>query len=153
VISWKRTTFDHGLARFPLIGKHAKVKCKECHKDKTYKDAPIKCYGCHKDDDDHKLRLGPRCNRCHNVRGWKYWTFNHNKQTNFHLVGKHKGLKCEACHLQTMKKKVSLPGDCNSCHSDDDVHNGDFGQACERCHYSSNWKKVRTSTGLGDLAR
>ena len=107
----------------------------------------------HKDDDDHKRRLGPRCDRCHNVRGWKYWVFNHTKQTNFRLIGKHKGLKCEACHLQPMRKKISLPGDCNSCHGDDDIHNGDFGDACERCHYSSTWKKVKTGTGLVESIR
>ncbi len=32
---------------------------------------------------------------------------------------------------------------CVSCHIKDDVHDGGFGQQCERCHVVSDWKKVR----------
>jgi hypothetical protein len=32
---------------------------------------------------------------------------------------------------------------CVSCHVKDDVHNGEFGTQCERCHVTANWKKVR----------
>ena len=45
---WKTVPkFDHGLTRFPLLGKHFKVECKDCHKSLRYKDAKIDCLACH----------------------------------------------------------------------------------------------------------
>jgi hypothetical protein len=32
---------------------------------------------------------------------------------------------------------------CITCHIKDDVHHGDFGSQCDRCHITANWKKVR----------
>lgn len=146
--SWHRTVFDHGLAAFPLLGKHAKVKCKKCHEKKTYRDAPIACVGCHRRDDEHKGKLGDKCETCHSARSWKDWRFNHNRQTNFKLRGKHKRVKCTECHTEKMKV-ISLPGTCNDCHDRDDVHDGSFGQYCERCHVDSSWSRIRNLKSLG----
>jgi hypothetical protein len=55
---WKDTRFDHGLSRFPLLGKHIKVECKKCHLTPAFKDAPMECNGCHAKEDVHKKRLG-----------------------------------------------------------------------------------------------
>jgi hypothetical protein len=140
--SWKRALFDHGLTAFPLLGSHVKVKCKDCHRAKTFKDAPIACIACHRKEDKHRGRLGAKCETCHSARSWKDWRFDHNKQTNFPLTGKHKGLKCTECHTQPMKK-VSLPGTCNDCHSRDDVHDGSFGRYCERCHVDTSWGRIK----------
>jgi hypothetical protein len=140
--NWTRTLFDHGLTAFPLLGKHVKVKCKNCHKDKTFKDAPIACIACHRRDDEHRGRLGEKCETCHGAKSWKAWTFDHNRQTSFALTGKHKPLKCTACHTQAMKK-VSLAGTCSDCHGRDDVHDGSFGLHCERCHVDTSWGRIR----------
>lgn len=145
--SWETTSFDHGLSRFPLLGKHKRVKCKKCHKTKKFRDASIKCYSCHKKEDEHKGRLGTQCEQCHNARGWKYWKFNHDRQTGFPLKGGHKGLDCLVCHSRPLKGKVSLPGTCVGCHSDDDVHDGRFGEYCERCHTVNDFGQIRHGVG------
>ena len=142
--SWTTTRFDHGLTRFPLLGKHVKVECKECHPKPTFKDAKTECVACHRKDDKHKKRLGVQCELCHNARDWKRWDFDHDKRTKFKLDGGHKGLDCHACHSRPVEKDLRLPTLCVSCHEDVDVHNGSFGRECERCHVSSSWKKVRT---------
>ena len=47
--SWKEPAkFDHDKSSFPLLGKHAKVECKSCHKSAMFKEAPKDCYTCHK---------------------------------------------------------------------------------------------------------
>jgi hypothetical protein len=149
--NWKETRFDHGLSRFPLLGKHAKVECKKCHLTPTFKDAKTDCYACHKKDDKHKLRLGSDCGTCHNARDWKAWNFDHDRRTTFKLDGAHRGLDCLACHKKPMTGKISLSGTCASCHDDDDVHHGGFGRDCQRCHFTNSFKKIRP--GMGGMPR
>src|SRR2546427_147419 len=107
---WKTTKdrFDHGLTRFPLLGKHAdakKIKCEDCHKSQAYASAPRDCWSCHEKDDkkSHKRRLGKLCEPCHNAVDWKRWDFDHDTKTRFKLDGAHKKLNCYDCH--------SKPGD------------------------------------------
>jgi hypothetical protein len=140
---WKDAVFDHGLARFPLLGKHAKVECKKCHLSAAFKDARSECIACHRKDDKHKAKLGSECGLCHNARDWKAWRFDHNRQTGFTLDGGHKGIDCLACHTRPLAGKVSLSRSCSNCHEDDDVHNGGFGRQCERCHTTDSFKKLR----------
>ncbi|MBI5613240.1 MAG: cytochrome C [Gammaproteobacteria bacterium] len=142
--SWTKAVFDHGLSRFPLLGKHAKVECKACHKQPTFKDASTKCLDCHEKDDSHKRRLGQACEQCHNARDWKQWSFNHNERSQFRLDGAHERLDCHACHRQPVKHKIELAGGCVSCHEADDVHAGSYGAYCERCHFTSSFKQIKT---------
>jgi len=141
--SWKTANFDHGLARFPLLGKHIKVDCNKCHLTPAFRDAKTDCIACHRKDDKHKMRLGTDCGLCHNARDWKAWDFDHDRRTHFKLDGAHKGIDCLACHRRPMDHKVSLSGSCASCHDDDDVHNGGFGRECARCHVTSSFKKLQ----------
>ena len=145
---WTQARIDHDLFVFPLLGKHYDLKCKQCHKKPTFKDAPVACYACHKKDDEHKQRLGTRCEQCHNTRGWGYWSFDHNRQTRFMLDGGHKGLRCDACHQRPAGKNISLPSKCSSCHVEDDVHDGKFGDRCERCHVTSDFRRIKSIPGL-----
>ena len=140
---WRQTRFDHGLTRFPLLGKHASVKCEACHTTPQYKDARTDCYSCHRKDDKHKLRLGTLCEQCHNARSWKQWDFDHNKRTKFVLDGKHKGLDCHACHKFPIRGRAVVAAACASCHEDVDVHRGGFGRLCERCHVTSSFKTIK----------
>jgi hypothetical protein len=149
--SWKETRFDHGLSRFPLLGKHAKVECKKCHLTPAFKDAKSECIACHKKDDKHKLRLGPQCEQCHNARDWSQWNFDHDRRTNYKLDGKHKGLHCHACHTRPMTGKVRASSLCAACHTEDDVHNGGFGRLCEHCHVTDSFKRIKA--GAGRLAQ
>ena len=147
---WKATTFKHNtMSKFLLLGNHSLVECKKCHVAPTFKDAKSDCFSCHEKDDAivHKRRLGTECRECHNVRNWKSWDFDHNK-TLFKLDGPHKGISdCYKCHIRPMTGKVKTDKACASCHDKDDVHNGDFGPQCDRCHEGNKWRDLRSGMG------
>ncbi len=145
--AWRKTSFDHGLTHFPLLGKHAAVECKKCHLTQAFKDTKTECVACHVKDDFHKGRLGSRCESCHNAANWKAWRYDHNTQTKFILDGGHKGLHCDACHTRPTDRPV-LSSTCSSCHDQDDVHHGNFGRQCERCHTTPSWKVLRSGIGI-----
>ncbi len=140
--SWKATSFNHNQdTRFPLLGRHTTTTCAQCHgAGNTIKDPPRDCYGCHAKDDSHKGRNGTDCAKCHNSRGWKVTNFDHDTMTRFPLVGKHKPVLCEACHIQPAH--VALPpSTCIGCHVDDDPHTGRLGKDCGSCHNVEGWKE------------
>lgn len=141
--TWKTALFDHGLTKFPLLGRHTKVKCSSCHRTKRFQDAPTQCVSCHRSDDAHKKRLGSNCGLCHDASSWKHWIFDHNKQTGFVLDGAHHNLACVSCHVRPTNGRPTLSGACNDCHAQDDVHEGEFGQYCERCHVTSKFNVIR----------
>jgi hypothetical protein len=143
---WKKVSFDHSKTRFPLLGKHADVKCKACHAKGKYKGVPRDCYGCHKKDDVHKGSQGPACEKCHDEKSWKHTKFDHDKETDFPLLGKHSSTKCEACHKNPKSKDKTkaekLPTTCIGCHKKDDTHKGRYGPKCETCHVEKDWKTI-----------
>ena len=96
--SWKEAKFDHAKTRFPLLGKHESTKCDECHRNGQYKDTPLACVACHKKEDHHKALFGDRCDTCHSSSDWKTIKFNHDTETHYPLVGKHRQVTCESCH-------------------------------------------------------
>lgn len=151
--SWKGARFDHNRSSFPLLGRHAKVECKACHASVAFKDAPTACSGCHEKNDVHKKRLGSQCQECHNARDWRIWDFDHDRRTRFRLDGAHRRLECLACHRAPMREKVVVrDSTCRACHERDDVHHGQFGAQCDRCHVSTDWRtlKLRSSRNEGD---
>ncbi len=142
---WKSTSFDHDKSDFKLRGKHADVKCDECHIDNKFKDTPKQCSSCHKKDDDkaHKGKLGTKCESCHVDRGWKEIVFDHDKLTKYPLLGKHNEVKCAECHVNNKFKDT--PKQCSSCHKKEDekAHKGKFGNKCESCHSEKDWKEIK----------
>jgi hypothetical protein len=49
---------------------------------------------------------------------------------------------CEGCHKQP--PHVAKPSqDCAACHADDDVHLGQYGRQCQRCHVTTTFKAAR----------
>lgn len=135
--------FDHDLSRFPLIGQHAVTSCEACHPRQTFKDTPQQCIDCHKDDDTHNATLGTQCASCHTPNDWLLWRFDHNRQTDFTLDGKHRGLNCQACHTTPTDQKVEQSSSCISCHQSDDIHSGGFGRSCERCHTTDSFSDIQ----------
>jgi hypothetical protein len=147
--TWKEAKFDHEKTRFSLIGgKHAEVKCKECHADNSFQKTPTTCVACHKKDDQekgHKGQYGSKCESCHNDKDWKKSTFNHDVDTHYLLKGKHGQAKCTSCHLPSrgLIYKDKLSGKCVACHKKDDQekgHRGGLGDQCESCHNEKGWK-------------
>jgi hypothetical protein len=140
---WKTVVvFDHGLTEFPLIGQHRQTDCGQCHETARFRDASTDCRGCHRAEDSHKGRLGATCESCHSPADWSFWTFDHNSQTEYALDGAHLDLYCEACHTRAGEDVLQLPQACISCHRGDDVHRGDFGRDCERCHTTQSFHAI-----------
>lgn len=135
---WKKPYYDHAKTKFPLKEKHRNVSCHQCHKDKTYKDKrEATCYSCHKNDDRHKGRYDTKCETCHTPKEWKTYTYDHNK-TKLPLKDKHVDVHCDACHRRPITGK-KLGTNCVNCHHLNDVHKGQEGNMCERCHNERGW--------------
>jgi hypothetical protein len=130
--------FDLDLTRFARIGLHAAVPCEACHRTPSCKDASRVCASC---QEDHTGRLGPNCATCRNPNGWPQWRFDHDKQTPYPLTGAPRALQCHACHATSTVATVSAPGTCHPCHGQDDVHDGGFGRACEKCHTTVSFRQ------------
>jgi hypothetical protein len=148
-VNWRVARFDHAATRYPLAGRHLVVACKSCHQSLRYREAPRDCTGCHRKDDTHKATLGVQCESCHNVRAWALWDFDHDRGTNYRLEGKHRKLRCDACHSQPApvgRKAAPVGRDCMACHRKDDVHEGRFGRRCEQCHGNDDWKRLKQAT-------
>ncbi len=135
---WKPSLFEHNAppySGYRLDGKHVKTPCEKCHVDGKYKPLSDRCYDCHEKDDTHKKELGNNCEKCHNTTDWKKHVLDHNKQTKFPLIGKHKSTECEKCHKD--KKYKTRAEKCVDCHKD--VHKGKFKEECSSCHTQNDW--------------
>ncbi|MBV8853037.1 MAG: hypothetical protein JOY91_06535 [Sinobacteraceae bacterium] len=141
--SWSQiANFDHDLTRFALLGLHVAVPCEQCHVSRNYREVAKECFACHERSDVHKGALGKECAKCHSPNGWGIWEFDHGKETGFALSGAHRTLSCNGCHKQPADQ-VKLSADCIACHGNDDVHLGQYGRQCQRCHSTSTFKGAR----------
>ncbi len=140
-IAWTKEKFDHNLTDFPLEGAHRKTACNNCHPDERYKNTPTDCYSCHQSVDPHKRIYGKKCDKCHASADWEKTHFNHNKDTNFPHHGKHRKLPCQACH-STKVKPSDMDKRCIACHKKNDIHHGQYGKKCDKCHTDRGWKKL-----------
>lgn len=138
---WKEIIFDHRRdTKYPLTGKHEKVKCTACHTGNISRQKlSIDCVACHKKDDVHKDRLGKRCESCHDMKSWKDARTDHGR-ARFPLLGMHLKVECKKCHLTQLYR--DSPSDCFACHKKDDskVHKLRLGKQCESCHNARSWK-------------
>jgi hypothetical protein len=136
--AWKRAVFDHDKTKFPLRGKHQKVRCDTCHRGSLYQaKLGTTCHGCHAPDDVHRGQLGTRCERCHNENGWRAKVFFDHDLTRFPLIGLHAVVPCEQCHPTAAYKNTPL--DCFSCHRRHDKHERRLGTRCALCHNPNGW--------------
>jgi len=141
-ISWqKEVRFDHDLSSFPLIGQHAAIGCETCHTSSVFGDASDECVDCHGPDDVHKSGLGEGCADCHNPNAWLIWRFDHD-DTDFKLRHSHTEVHCHTCHNKPLDRFVSDNWRCIDCHRLDDVHDGNFGGACDRCHNEEGFNSI-----------
>ncbi len=140
VNSWKQFSFDHiKETNFILKDRHAELKCDSCHQGTIFNKRPgLDCIDCHKDDDIHKGRTGSGCEKCHDPINWRQVRFNHDKDTDFKLLGKHRDSTCIDCHKDSSSED-NLDTTCFSCHRSDDVHQGKLGLNCGPCHNVNKW--------------
>jgi hypothetical protein len=137
VETWVGATYDHTQTDFGLLGKHADVKCGDCHNKEGRTQLSMECAACHVKDDVHKNALGNKCADCHTPAGWTPSKFDH-AWSKFQLIGKHDGVACAKCHDDKIFK--GTPVECFACHEQDDQHGGRLGTKCETCHSPAGWK-------------
>ncbi len=153
---WFPTTYDitrhNRESSFALTGAHMATPCIGCHQQGaqllTFTISDTACQDCHEKDNPHgaqfaDARQATRCSTCHTTDSWQQASegFDHD-QTEFPLTGKHTGAPCGSCHTEGKRASgeavqvfSGLETTCESCHSDDDPHQGQFvGTTCATCH-------------------
>jgi hypothetical protein len=136
-VQFEPETFNHLFTDFPLDGAHEQAACTDCHAaGTTFRQAEEQCSDCHGNEDIHMGLLGSNCESCHVSSGWEAVTFDHST-TLFPLRAAHEQAECVDCHRnQTF---VGTPLQCDSCHREDDVHDGRNGADCASCHVDTSW--------------
>jgi hypothetical protein len=167
---WKRipagAQFDHSKTQFPLLGKHEKVDCLECHAGGNFKKpvAFATCSGCHSPDPHGGQFAGRKekgeCSSCHTVEGWKPSLFDVKAHvgTGYPLEGRHSSVACAKCHVPAgtaTRYKIAF-AKCLDCHSDS--HAGQFAAApynrqCEACHTVSGFQPSKFTIALHQKSR
>lgn len=139
--NWRDTKFDHDQdTDFGLTGAHLDNECALCHVNQRYENTPTDCYSCHRIDDVHNGKNGTACETCHETSSWDDSSFDHARETEFALEGKHKEIACESCHVAN-KYDDPLEKVCVACHRGDDDHKGLNGDDCSLCHKPADWAK------------
>ncbi len=137
--NWSDTLdFDHSKTDFPLVDAHKTVTCSACHVEETYEDLPTNCIGCHRIQDVHQDRFGEKCETCHRITNWSEVRFDHDKDTDFSLLGEHREASCKSCH-ETNVFQQDTGASCVSCHRQDDAHDASLGTECATCHNADGW--------------
>ena len=84
------------------------------------------------------------CRLCHLGERWhelrEDFAFDHRKETGIELVGQHAAAQCLRCHNDRGPVAAFWAQGCAGCH--EDVHQGDLGQRCDRCHDERTWRPV-----------
>jgi hypothetical protein len=140
------------LARVPAAAKEELARKKRPLKvSLALLDVPkaTDCRTCHRDP--HAGQLDARqkeqgCAACHGLASFKKVRFDHQKDSNYPLTGKHLTAACASCHRQDAAGVVRyrpLASTCATCHAD--VHAAQFavkgqGTDCARCHETAGWK-------------
>lgn len=140
--SWVHQEFDHDATELPLLEKHAEVACDDCHAGRQYKDIPAVCHVCHGMNDVHAGRYGSDCTACHSEAGWDRIQFDHDRDTEYSLDGKHGEVKCDVCHAGKLHD-VKPGTECIACHRGDDEHSGRYGRNCQSCHMPRGWGETK----------
>lgn len=177
---------DHNKTKFTLEGAHIVVPCDACHTPTPALTAKIPkpvlvdlkrrgrrelfsqalfdftkptdtCETCHADV--HKGQFtGKACTTCHQVASFEKVKFDHQKDSNYPLTGKHEKVACDKCHFVPTGSKEQVAGKpvvrykpleqkCNACH--EDAHAGQFAKGtpavtdCEQCHVTDDFKKTK----------
>ena len=120
-LSWKVTgRFDHAASsRFTLTGAHLKTECAKCHVKGKFKPLEFNtCSSSNCHTDRHKGQFKKKsCTDCHDPKAlsWKVTgRFEHGRDANFKLEGRHARIRCKRCHeggtyRSTEKKLLRLP--------------------------------------------
>lgn len=87
---------------------------------------PADCSLCHLGEDWHELR--------------ESFDFDHEAETGVALLGAHANASCLRCHNDRGPVASFAARGCGGCH--EDVHIGQLGQDCLKCHQRQTWEPI-----------
>lgn len=144
---WREMRYAHDKkTKFSLTGRHAEIFCTECHRNRDPKNFELhkttNCADCHRHQEAHCGQFGlENCGRCHIRGGDRTSKFDHGL-TRFPLERAHALVSCARCHkteklgdsarCKEAVRYTGLEPACLGCH--EDVHRGDLGTDCKKCH-------------------
>ncbi len=148
--------FDHRATSYALEGRHARLRCEDCHHttmrqgfQQTFLLPHKRCTDCHADRHNGEFTSTYRndCSLCHTLGGFKPSTFTveRHSKSRFVLAGAHQAVPCNSCHHPLNPGPPSFRFTdlrCESCHTD--VHRGEFAaqmkdRSCGACHSTDQW--------------
>ncbi|MCB0326118.1 MAG: hypothetical protein KDD52_00715 [Bdellovibrionales bacterium] len=115
----------HDKTRYPLLGAHKNVSCKDCHgpwgnQKAKYKNMNFsKCTHCHIDAHGGQLTLvypypgneSKTCDACHTLESFSKVSYgiSQHQKTRYPLVGSHQAVPCIDCHREksSIERKIS----------------------------------------------
>jgi len=138
---WDTASFNHDKnTDFKLTGPHSKTECLACHAPAETEPPGNRCIDCHAATDIHQGKLGTSCDDCHTgLDKWQQPLFDHDF-TNFPLIGLHRILGCQSCHVTDKTFQLSLTK-CDQCHLTATSHEYAFKTTCEACHSTRGWEQ------------
>jgi hypothetical protein len=138
------TTFSHAKV-FPLVGRHATLRCDQCHLEdnpgnRTFFPKPgDKCVDCH----GAKHGGQTQCQTCHSNANPSFVpALSYTAHHPIPIGGTHADTsKCTRCHPSTSASSGPVfnntPPACVTCHADTLPHVGPTD--CIRCHWPTSW--------------
>jgi nitrate/TMAO reductase-like tetraheme cytochrome c subunit len=131
---------------FPIQGKHALLRCSDCHPNGVYTSVSTLCQDCHEVPENHVEGVYSNCEACHTDAGWDVIKFDH---VTMSLKGGHSNLTCTDCHQPDTYSGLSP--DCESCHSLPDLHVATDSKSCIDCHTVNGWSPAEFDHSFYEL--
>ena len=125
--------------------------CENCHTEGRFAPDEVSCIACHEDANgeliaQHSTEHGDNCLGCHDGSG-AIVEFDHD--TIFALQASHETVGCSSCHADYVFAGTNQS--CDGCHGEPDMHAGQFGQDCGRCHTAVAWAPAQLTQHRFDL--
>lgn len=157
----RMTIVQHAATRYPLTGRHAQLRCADCHRKEPAGGAwgtarvvirPVfaRCRDCHTDD-PHKSPPDRDCRACHDTKGFAPSTVDVTAHgTYFTLEGAHRAVLCADCHRAMRgtwaphtQLSLAAARSCSGCHTG--PHGTQFAARtdkgrCDACHSADVWR-------------
>lgn len=141
--------FDHNRSTLFTLAKHqtnindVPIACQDCHMQNSYDADLVDCVTCHTAIDssfivEHEMQFGNECLACHDGVD-RLAQFEHDLF--FVLDGVHSTAACQSCHQD--REFQTTPRECSQCHAEPELHVGQFGLDCARCHTTTAWEPAQ----------
>jgi hypothetical protein len=154
--------FSHDETRFPLDGRHAKVRCQDCHAKfakGSFAPGPNQCVLCHRSPHGtqfgaravevrallaangpavpataatHQVSPGRGCTDCHTTARWSPSTIDAARHAAFGFALRGAHARIDCASCHADGRFIGTPKACADCHVD--RHRGKLGARCETCH-------------------